>query len=480
MTRKQTNVNLLVIVILAFLGLNFAYPKYLNQGIDYFQLGLPHFPEVSFKLGLDLQGGSHLVYEADLSKIEAEERNEAMQGLRDVIERRVNLFGVGEPMVRIQEQVEHKRLVVELPGVKNIEEAIGAIGKTPYLEFKEERPEEERDEILAKYEQFEGKSFEEVQEIPDWQLILKEDPYFKSTKLTGQYLKKAELGFDQTTFEPEVFLEFNEEGKDIFKELTSLNVGKHLAIYIDESLISAPVVKEAITDGKARITGRFTIEEAKSLARNLNAGALPVPIKLISQKTVGPVLGKISLEKSLKAGLIGFLMVILFMIGFYRGPGILSSLALMIYAGIILSLFKLIPVTLTLAGIGGVVLSVGMAVDANVLAGIGGVVLSVGMAVDANVLIFERMREERRVGRSFQRAIEIGFSRAWPSIRDGNLTTLLVALIMFFCGSSFIKGFALTLSLGVLVSMFSAVFVTRTFLRSFIGTRLEKIKFLWD
>ena len=461
MTRKQTNVNLLVIVILAFLGLNFAYPKYLNQGIDYFQLGLPHFPEVSFKLGLDLQGGSHLVYEADLSKIEAEERNEAMQGLRDVIERRVNLFGVGEPMVRIQEQVEHKRLVVELPGVKNIEEAIGAIGKTPYLEFKEERPEEERDEILAKYEQFEGKSFEEVQEIPDWQLILKEDPYFKSTKLTGQYLKKAELGFDQTTFEPEVFLEFNEEGKDIFKELTSLNVGKHLAIYIDESLISAPVVKEAITDGKARITGRFTIEEAKSLACNLNAGALPVPIKLISQKTVGPVLGKISLEKSLKAGLIGFLMVILFMIGFYRGPGILSSLALMIYAGIILSLFKLIPVTLTLAGIGGVV-------------------LSVGMAVDANVLIFERMREERRVGRSFQRAIEIGFSRAWPSIRDGNLTTLLVALIMFFCGSSFIKGFALTLSLGVLVSMFSAVFVTRTFLRSFIGTRLEKIKFLWD
>ena len=461
MTRKQTNVNLLVIVILAFLGLNFAYPKYLNQGIDYFQLGLPHFPEVSFKLGLDLQGGSHLVYEANLSKIEAEERNEAMQGLRDVIERRVNLFGVGEPMVRIQEQVEHKRLVVELPGVKNIEEAIGAIGKTPYLEFKEERPEEERDEILAKYEQFEGKSFEEVQEIPDWQLILKEDPYFKSTKLTGQYLKKAELGFDQTTFEPEVFLEFNEEGKDIFKELTSLNVGKHLAIYIDESLISAPVVKEAITDGKARITGRFTIEEAKSLARNLNAGALPVPIKLISQKTVGPVLGKISLEKSLKAGLIGFLMVILFMIGFYRGPGILSSLALMIYAGIILSLFKLIPVTLTLAGIGGVV-------------------LSVGMAVDANVLIFERMREERRVGRSFQRAIEIGFSRAWPSIRDGNLTTLLVALIMFFCGSSFIKGFALTLSLGVLVSMFSAVFVTRTFLRSFIGTRLEKIKFLWD
>ena len=184
-------------------------------------------------------------------------------------------------------------------------------------------------------------------------------------------------------------------------------------------------------------------------------------IDLISQKTVGPVLGKISLEKSLKAGMIGFLMVILFMIGFYRGPGILASLALMIYAGIVLSLFKLIPVTLTLAGIGGVI-------------------LSVGMAVDANVLIFERMKEERKAGRSFQRMIEIGFSRAWPSIRDSNLTTLIVALIMFFFGTSFIKGFALTLSLGILVSMFSAIFITRTFLRSFIGTRLEKVKFLWN
>jgi preprotein translocase subunit SecD len=221
------------------------------------------------------------------------------------------------------------------------------------------------------------------------------------------------------------------------------------------------MVKEAIPDGKARITGRFTIEEAKLLTRNLNAGALPVPITLISQKTVGPVLGKISLEKSLKAGMIGFLMVILFMIGFYRGPGILASLALIIYAGIVLSLFKLIPVTLTLAGIGGVI-------------------LSVGMAVDANVLIFERMKEERKAGRSFQRMIEIGFSRAWPSIRDSNLTTLIVALIMFFFGTSFIKGFALTLSLGILVSMFSAIFITRTFLRSFIGTRLEKVKFLWN
>ena len=468
--KEQTRANLIVIIILAFLSLNFAYPKYLNQGIDRFnnfqfsisnfQLKLPHFPDVSFKLGLDLQGGSHLVYEADLSKIEAKEKSEALQGLRDVIERRVNLFGVGEPVVRVQELAEHKRLIVELPGVKDVKEAIEAIGKTPYLEFREEITEEEREKILANYEQFKGKSFEEIQEIPDWQSILKEDIYFKPTKLTGQYLKKAELGFDQTTFEPEVLLEFNKEGKDIFKEITSLNIGKRLAIYIDGYPISAPVVKEAITEGKARITGKFTVEEAKSLARNLNAGALPVPIELISQKTVGPVLGKISLEKSLKAGLIGFLMVILFMIGFYRLPGLLASLALIIYAGIILSLFKLIPVTLTLAGIGGVI-------------------LSVGMAVDANVLIFERMKEEKRAGRSFSEMIERGFSRAWLSIRDSNLTTLIVALIMFFCGTSFIKGFALTLSLGILVSMFSAIFITRTFLRSFVGTRLEKVKWLW-
>jgi preprotein translocase subunit SecD len=220
-------------------------------------------------------------------------------------------------------------------------------------------------------------------------------------------------------------------------------------------------VREAIPNGKARITGKFTTEEAKDLARNLNAGALPVPIKLISQKTIGPVLGKISLEKSLNAGMIGFLIVILFMILFYRVPGIVASLALIIYGCLVLSLFKLIPVTLTLAGIGGVI-------------------LSVGMAVDANVLIFERMKEEKQSGRSLDSSIRVGFARAWPSIRDGNVTTLIVALIMFFFGTSFIKGFALTLSLGILVSMFSAIFITKTFLKIFVGTKLEKIKFLWD
>ena len=471
MLKKGIGSNLLIIFILAILSLNFVYPKYLNQGVDFFngfefsilnsELRLSHFPEVDFKLGLDLQGGSHLVYEADLSKIEVDRKNSAMQGLRDVIERRVNRFGVGEPIVRIQEQGEHRRLIIELPGIKDVEEAIKAIGKTPYLEFKEQMTEQESRAILDKYEEFQGKSLEAITQILNWQDILQEDVYFKATNLTGQYLEKAEVSFDQTTFEAEVLLQFNNEGKDIFKELTNLNIGKQLAIYIDDSLISAPVVREAIPNGKARITGKFTTEEAKDLARNLNAGALPVPIKLISQKTIGPVLGKISLEKSLNAGMIGFLIVILFMILFYRVPGIFASLALIIYGCLVLSLFKLIPVTLTLAGIGGVI-------------------LSVGMAVDANVLIFERMKEEKKSGRSLNSSIRVGFARAWPSIRDGNVTTLLVALIMFFFGTSFIKGFALTLSLGILVSMFSAIFITKTFLKIFVGTKLEEIKFLWD
>ena len=471
MLKKGIGSNLLIIFILAILGLNFVYPKYLNQGIDSFngfqfsilnsELKLSHFPEVDFKLGLDLQGGSHLVYEADLLKIEASGKSSAMQGLRDVIERRVNRFGVGEPIVRIQEQGEHRRLIVELPGIKDVGEAIRAIGKTPYLEFKEQMTEQESRAVLDGYEEFQGKSLEEITQIPNWQNILREDPYFKSTILTGQYLEKAEVSFDQTTFEAEVLLQFDDEGKDIFKELTSSNIGKQLAIYIDDTLISAPVVREAIPNGKARITGNFTTEEAKDLARNLNAGALPVPIELISQKTIGPVLGQASLMKSLKAGMIGFLMVILFMILFYRVPGIFASLALIIYGCLVLSLFKLIPVTLTLAGIGGVI-------------------LSVGMAVDANVLIFERMKEERESGRSLDSSIRVGFARAWPSIRDGNVTTLIVALIMFFFGTSFIKGFALTLSLGILVSMFSAIFITKTFLKIFVGTKLEKIKFLWN
>ncbi len=438
MSKKKVYIIIAFIFVLAFFAGNLVYPQFLK---------LPHFPQIPFKLGLDLQGGSHLVYEADLSNVEKGEYSPAMQGLRDVIERRVNLFGVQEPIVQTQEARGRYRLIVELAGIIDPAEAIKMIGQTPFLEFKE--PKENYEEIIENNQKTLERGEGEI-----------EDPY-QATALTGKYLKKAELGFEQTaTYKSLVLLQFNDEGSKIFEDLTSRNVGKPLAIYIDGLPISAPIVQETISGGKAQITGNFTIDEAKALARNLNAGALPVPIKLISQQSVGPTLGKISLEKSLKAGSLGFLLIILFMIFFYRLPGILSALALGIYAVVVLSLFKLIPVTLTLAGIGGAI-------------------LSIGMAIDANILIFSRMREELRGGKSFAQSVEDGFNRAWPAIRDGNLTTLIVAVILFSFGTSFIKGFALTLSLGILISMLSAIFITKNFLRCFIRTKLEKINWLW-
>jgi len=458
MTKKPWLI-ILFIFILAILTGVLDYPKYFNQGVDFLNskltfLKIPHFPDISFKLGLDLQGGSHLVYEADLSNIGEKERTDSMEGLRDVIERRVNFFGVREPIVQVQGQ----RLIVELAGVIDSAQAIKEIGKTPFLEFKEQKPDEIIKKIQEKRKEIEGKSEEEIQKIENWQLAF-EDP-FQSTSLTGKYLKKAELGFDQRTPKPLVLLEFNEEGAKIFEDLTERNTGKQLAIYIDQNSISAPVVQEKISGGKAQITGQFTIEEAKELARNLNAGALPVPIKLISQQSVGPTLGKISLEESLKAGIFGFLAILLFMVIFYRIPGFFASLSLIIYVVFILTLFKLISVTLTLAGIAGFI-------------------LSMGMAVDANILIFSRIREELKTGKTFLISLEEGFKRAWPSIRDGNFTTILVGLILFGFGTSFVKGFALALVIGNLVGMFTAIFITNNLLRCFSKEKSPKWLWLW-
>ncbi|MBU0476673.1 protein translocase subunit SecD [Patescibacteria group bacterium] len=459
MSKKKIYLIIFLIFSLTILGAVFCYPKYFNQTIDSlnekFNWSLSHFWEVPFKLGLDLQGGAHLIYEADLSSIEEKDRAQAMEGLRDIIERRVDLFGIQEPLVQVQKD----RLIVELAGVKDVSEAIGMIGETPYLEFKEQRLPEETQIILDKQKELEGLDPEQIQQIENWQLAF-QDPNFKTTILTGKYLKGAEVVFDSTTSKPAISLQFNDEGSVIFEDLTSKNVGKPLAIYIDQVLISAPIVQEKISGGNAQITGNFTAEEAKEMSRNFNAGALPVPIELISQQTVGPILGTISLQQSLRAGFFGFLAILLFMIVFYRMPGFLASLALLIYAVLVLTLFKAISVTLTLAGIAGVILSVGMAVDANVLA-------------------FSRMREEFKLGKSFSRGLEDGFNRAWPSIRDGNFTTILVALILFFLGTSFVKGFALTLIVGNLIGIFSAVFITKIFLKSFEGTRLENWNWLW-
>jgi len=450
MLKKKIYITIIFIFLLAFFAGNLSYPKYLNQGIDFFNskfsLKLPHFWDVPFKLGLDLQGGTHLVYEADFSGVEEKDYNSLIQGLRDVIERRINIFGVREPLVQTQEASGHYRLVVEMAGIKDPAQAIKMIGETPYLEFKEE--EEDYQAILERNQK--------VAETKEGQI---EDP-FKSTLLTGKYLEKAEVGFDQTTYKPLILLQFNEEGSKIFEELTARNVGKPLAIYIDGVPISAPTVQETISGGKAQITGSFTTKEAQDLARNLNAGALPVPITLISPQTVGPTLGKISLDESLKAGALGFLAILCYMIIFYRIPGFFASISLIIYVTLLLSLFKLIPVTLTLAGIAGFL-------------------LSMGMAVDANILIFSRFREELKSGKDHFAALEAGLRRAWPAIRDGNLTTILVGLILFGLGSSFVKGFAFTLVIGNLIGMFTAIIITNNFLKIFIKTKLENIKWLW-
>ena len=461
--KRKVYITLLGIIVLAFFAGNLTYSKPINTGVDFMNekagFIFPHFWEVPFKLGLDLQGGTHLLYEADLSNIEKDNYDSAMQGLRDIIERRVNMFGVSEPIIQTQESGGSHRLVVELAGIKDPAQAIEMIGKTPFLEFREQKSEEDRDAIIAKQEEIKDMTLDEAQQVENWELAF-QDPNFQATTLTGQYLDKANLVFYQQTGNPLITLDFNEEGAKLFAEITKRNIDKILAIYIDGVAISTPVVNEKITGGSAQITGQFGIEEAKELARNLNAGALPVPINLISQQSVGPTLGSVSVRKSLNAGLIGFLIVVIFLILYYRVPGLLASISLGVYVVLILALFKLIPVTLTLAGIGGFI-------------------LSIGMAVDANILIFSRMREELKRQQSFSVSIEEGFRRSWPSIRDGNLTTLIVALILFMLGTSFIKGFALTLSIGIIVSMFSAIFITRNLLRLFVATKLEKIKFLW-
>ena len=433
MSKRKVYIVLVCIFILAFFAGNLVYPQFLK---------LPHFPDIPFKLGLDLRGGTHLIYKADLSNIVKEDYSSSLQGLRDVIERRVNFFGVGEPLV----QTQGEKLIVELAGIKEPAEAIRMIGQTPYLEFKEEK--ENYQAILEKNTKVAERKEGEY-----------EDP-FQATPLTGKYLKKAELGFDQTTYKSLVLLQFNAEGSQIFEDLTSKWVGKPLAIYIDGIPISSPIVQEKISGGKAQITGNFTVDEAKELVRNLNAGALPLPISLISQQTVGPTLGEVSLQKSLKAGIYGFLAVTIFMILFYRLPGAFASLSLLIYVFFLLALFKLIPVTLTLAGIAGFI-------------------LSMGMAVDANVLIFSRVREELKQGKSYLLSLEEGSKRAWSSIRDGNFTTILVGLILFGFGSSFIKGFALTLIIGNLVGMFTAIVITNNLLRCFPKDKSQRWIWLW-
>lgn len=440
--KNKIRFTVLVILIVAIAAAFFVYPlawDKIAQKINIFSpFKIPQFVQIPFKLGLDLSGGTRLVYLADVSRVTGQDVSSAMSGLKDVIERRVNLFGVSEPAIEVERAVSEWRLIVELAGIKDISQAIKLIGETPYLEFKEQKDDPETQKIL-KEQKAGNKEY----------LII--DPYFKSTNLSGKYIKSAKIDFDRTTYQPTVSVQFDGEGAKIFEELTTRNVNKKLGIYLDGLPISEPVVREAIAGGSAVISGKFTLNEAKKLTERLNAGALPVPIKLISQDSVGASLGQNSLDKSVKAGLLGFLAVAIFMILYYRFPGFVAIGALLIYAALVLAIFKLVPVTLTLAGVAGFI-------------------LSIGMAVDANILIFERIKEEIRWGRGKTSAIELGFSRAFPSIRDSNVSSLITCGILYWFGSGSVRGFAVTLAIGIAISLFSAITVTRTLLRMTEGT----------
>ena len=645
------------IFVLIFLAASVAHSDYSKEAVwflngklkdykylDQIKIPVPDYP---FRLGLDLQGGTHLVYEADVAGIEADDQPQALEGVRDVIERRVNAFGVAEPVIVTSKSKGRWRVLVELAGIKDVHQAISMIGETPLLEFKEQNEEEpvldlkqqaeledfnaqakEKSDAVAA-ELASGKPFGELENVQDLgavgatdyrypgifaeaerlgvgntsqeafenaegfnfirvdssdqsqkeveashilvcyegasnceQSFTKEEalaritearekatpenfadlageystepgagerggslgffsrgqmvPEFEEasfalldgqisepietsfgyhiihkvgerdllqysvsrvlvptkapsdiigpqepwqdTGLTGEQLQRAQVAFDPNTNVPEVFLTFDGEGKDLFSDITKRNIGKPVAIFLDGAPISIPTVNQEIASGEAVISGNFTIEEAKLLAQRLNAGALPVPIALISQQTVGPSLGAASVQKSLVAALYGLLAVALFMVIVYRLPGLLAVLALASYGALILAIFKMIPVTLTLAGIAGFI-------------------LSIGMAVDANVLIFERIREELKLGKSLRSSIDEGFKMAWTSIRDGNVSTLITCFILSTFGTSIIKGFAITLGIGILVSMFSAIAITKVLL--LLGSRWAKAPWLY-
>lgn len=645
-----------LLVLATVAGGVYNFPFIWNRGAGFVEaktgLGLPEVWVQDFRLGLDLQGGTHLTYEADMAQIPEERRAQALEGARDVIERRADAFGVAEPVVQTSTTGGKYRIIIELAGVLDVNEAIALIGETPVLEFKSPGKELDREPNQEEMNQLEvantsqraaaqvvldrakqGENFDdlvrefsiekdaatrlgiienittdsyfmeyatmierrylaagqvngnllenddgisvfkflsksdqtqsllshilicfdgntgcenpisaieasiqigkvkdevtsenfaelakqysvdssaqaggslgwasadtfvapfalaasslEVGEISDvvetdfgYHLIYKQDektvPAYTiqrvlmefsdiydiipeaspwvNTELSGKHLEQAAVEFDQNTGTPFVALTFNSEGGDLFAKLTEQYVGQPIAIFLDGLAISTPVVQQAIYGGQAVITGNFTIEEAKLLAQRLNAGALPVPVNLLSQQTVGPTLGIISLEKSVKAGLVGFVLIAIYMIAWYRIPGVVAVLALMLFAVLNLAAYKIFGVTITLASVAGFV-------------------LSLGMAVDGNVLILERLKEEYASGRDFSSAVDEAFHRAWSAIRDGNLTTLIAAGVLYWFSTSFVRGFALTLAIGVCLSMFSAISVSRVYLKCVLALK---------
>jgi len=526
-------------------------PASAQQWLDQFRINL----------GLDLQGGLHLEYLLDLTDIPDAQKQDAVDAAQAVIERRVNALGVGEPIIQTAQRGRERYLIVELPGIKDIQRAKDVIKETPFLEFREERSQEEIDAVLkprkdanatkdAKQKEkaqsilqraLAGEDFgalaKEFSEDPGskdkggdlgfvkkgtlvpafdavlfddalkdgsvydklvetqfgWHIIKKyetrgegdarevhvahillaktplpvtEDMRYKPTELTGKYLDGAVVNFTGGSggvSAPAVSLQFNSEGAKIFGDLTKKNLGKTMAIYIDGHLVTAPVIQAVIANGQAEITGNYTLDEAKKLAGRLNEGALPVPIELVSQQSVEASLGAQALNKSIVAGGIGLLFVALYMLFYYRLLGLIAAGAITVYAATIITLFKLSSA-----------LGTGLSITMT-LAGFAGLILSIGMAVDANILIFERIREELERGRGLRLAVEEGFKRAWSAIRDGNISTIITALIlMTTLGTGFVKGFAIILIIGVLVSMFTAIVLVKIIMHFTFGAFLEK------
>lgn len=553
--RKKLQIKFILVIVLALVAGLISYPQMVSKISPVYNA----LNKLKINLGLDLQGGIHMEYKADTSQIDSAKVGEAMQAVQDVIERRVNAFGVAEPVIYTTQSGGENRLIVELAGVKDINSAKKLIQETPFLEFKEEsaspadesqqipqqvldnlnkQAKQKAEDILKKAlagEDFaqlakdnsedpgsknnggdlgfakkgtfvpefdrvlfdgnlkDGEIYPQIVETQfGWHIIKKieqrpastrgdegdnleihsahiliakktqPEPQtnFVSTGLTGKNLQSASVSFqNQGLSEPQVSLKFDAQGTALFADITKRDIGKRVAIYLDGQIISAPTVQSEITNGEAVITGNFTVDEAKNLVKRLNEGALPVPITLVSQQSVEASLGKVSLEKSLFAGIIGLALVIVFMLVYYRFLGIIAAFALLIYVSLMVALFKLSvdsPWTITLT-----------------LPGIAGFILSIGMAVDANILIFERTKEEIRRGRNIFNAIEEGFKRAWTSIRDGNVSSIITSLILIGFGTGFVKGFAVTLIIGVLVSMFTAVVITKTILRFVTGEWLE-------
>jgi len=409
--------------------------------------GTEIFGRDEFKLGLDLKGGSHLVYSIDLSKKDpAQSDADVIEGVKNKIERRVNAYGVTEPIVQTIRNERGSFVLVQLPGVKDIDEAMNLIGQTAELDF--------REVVLDA----EGEPELDEEGNVQWVKATAKGSDEQERELTGKYLKpNAQVVLAPQTNEPEVAFEWNSEGAILFEQITQRNLQKPLGIFLDNQLISAPTVQAVIKE-KGVITG-LNLDEARTLAIQLNSGSLDVPLTLVERRDIGATLGEDSLRKSLMAGIIGSTMVVIFMIAYYRFSGFVACLALVVFVTLNLAIFKLIPVVLTLPGIAGFI-------------------VSIGMGVDGNVLVAERLKEELRRGRTLGAAIEEGFRQSWSAIFDANVTVFIACAVLYWLGNTFgnflVIGFATTLFIGTALSMFTQVVVTRTFMRTFVGLGVAK------